>query len=83
MALNYNLLLRNLERELLQKSSIDREFEAEVQSAVSPGAPPGPLRNPRFAADPELQAVAQGGLRRDVRTIPPIPHPSAAKAPRS
>lgn len=45
---------------LVHESSIDREFEAEVESAVSPCVPSGPLRDLRFVDDSDLHAVALG-----------------------
>jgi Putative peptidoglycan binding domain len=49
-------VLRDLERELFLG-------ESEVESFAGPSAASGPLRSIRFAADPELQAVALGRLR--------------------
>jgi peptidoglycan hydrolase-like protein with peptidoglycan-binding domain len=81
MAINYDLPLRNLERESFHESSIDREFEAEVESAVSPCVPSGPLRNLPFAADPDLQAVALGHLRLGRPNESPYPAPIRSEGP--
>jgi hypothetical protein len=72
MAVHYERVLRELERELL-RPSYDREFEAEASSA-SPSIVRGPLRSLRFADDPDLQAVASGHVR--LGRVGDSPHPA-------
>ena len=74
MAVNYNLLLRDLERELLLESSEYAEYEGEARGVIRSSLP-GPLRSLRFADDPDLQAVAQGRLRLGRASDPPSPAP--------
>ena len=84
MALNYEHLLRNLERELESESEADSESEEELGSPFSAAPPSGPLRSLRFADDPELQAVASGHLRLGRVNDSPYPAPilSAGRAVR-
>ena len=80
MAVNYELLLRNLERELLHPGAASREFEAEA-SPVPASFPPGPLRSFRFADDLDLQAVAGGRLRLGRPFDSPYPAPIRSEGP--
>jgi len=75
MAVNYEHLLRNLERELENESAADLEFEEELGSPFSAPPPSGPLRSLRFADDPQLQAVAGGHLRLGRVSDSPYPAP--------
>jgi Putative peptidoglycan binding domain len=56
MTVSHQRLLRDLERELFLG-------ESEAESFAGNPAGSGPLRSMRFAADPDLQAVALGRLR--------------------
>jgi hypothetical protein len=75
MAVNYERLLKDLERELLYESAPDRDFEEELGSRIRPHASIGPLRSLRFADEPELQAVALGHLRLGRANDSPYPVP--------
>ncbi len=84
MAINYEALLQELEQELLGESFAESEFEsrleAETVSAVSPQQP-GTLLSARFAADPDLLAVAEGRLRLGPPIDSPYPAPIQSAGP--
>ena len=63
MAISYERLLQDLERELSHEVMPARESEVGPGSVVPSTS--GPLRSMRFAADPDLQAVHADPLRRD------------------
>lgn len=75
MAINYELLLRDLERQLLHPSAVERESEEEFGSPAFPGVLPGRLHSLRFADEPDLQAVAEGRLRLGRGNDSPYPAP--------
>ena len=75
MSVNYEILLKTLEHELLHEGRADREPEEELGAPFSAVVPPGPLRSLRFAGDPELQAVALGQLRLGRSNDSPYPAP--------
>jgi hypothetical protein len=81
MAVNYERLLRTLERELVQEAGSDSEFEAELGPTLASQQSSGPLRSLRFADDPDLQAVAEDAFVWAERTILHILRPSEAKDP--
>lgn len=68
MTVSYQRLLRDLERELFLG-------ESEAEIPVGPSAVAGSLRSIRFAADPDLQAVALGRLRLGRPNDSPYPAP--------
>lgn len=84
MAVNYKVLLRELERELLHEdfaeTEFESEFEAEAASAVSPQES-RTLLSAQFAGDPELQAVADGRLRLGRPNDSPYPAPIQSTGP--
>jgi hypothetical protein len=75
MAVNYERLLRDLERELLHESAMYRDFEKELGSPIASRLSPGPLRSLRFGDDADLQAVALGRLRLGRPNDAPYPAP--------
>jgi hypothetical protein len=81
MAVNYERLLRTLERELVQEAGSDSEFEAELGPTLASQQSSGPLRSLRFADDPDLQAVAGGRLRLGRTNDSPYPSPIRSEGP--
>lgn len=81
MAIDYELLLRDLERELLADSASPREFEGEFEFQVAPNLSAGPLKSVRFADDPDLQAVASGHVRLGRGNDSPYPAPILSQGP--
>jgi Putative peptidoglycan binding domain len=75
MTMSYQRLLKDLERELFLGES-----EGESFAAASAGS--GPLRSIRFAADPELQAVARGQLQLGRSNDPGWPAPIRSQGAR-
>jgi peptidoglycan hydrolase-like protein with peptidoglycan-binding domain len=63
MAVDYRLLLRNLESELIHESEGEYEFEDEAAPRVTSHVAAGSLRSLRFSDDSDLQAVAGGHVR--------------------